>query len=141
MQNDRALQSCQTPKAWTLFSVVFNEQKYKNFKDNKINLIIYSFNNEVSNVNEYVSNKFREYNVQYNKSDLLVGIEKRKSTLNSNKDEKIKLLNMELPDFVSQKSAFEVNEIVYTVSESENFMNITLNDISPLTQGEWHHEV
>lgn len=118
------------------YVATFNEQRYSEEKKKRIDKIISDFNKAQLDAKDFVISTFEKYNASYNEEDINLGVEKRKEQLENERQEAIDYLNNTMPDFTDKKSVFEVQAIKYTASESNNFTNISIEDIKYLTMGE-----
>lgn len=118
------------------YTATLNEKLYAGEKKNQLNKIISDFNKSESDARNFVISTFEKYNASFSEEDINLGIAKRKEQLEIEKQEAIDSLNNNMPDFVERKSVFEVQSIKYTVSESNDFINVSLEDIKHLTMGE-----
>jgi hypothetical protein len=118
------------------YTATFSVARYGAEKKKLMDKIISDNNKADADAKNFVISTFEQYNASYSEEDISLGVQKRKQKLEEEKQEAIDYLNKIMPDFSEKKSAFEVNSIKYTVSESNNYTNITIEDISSITTGE-----
>ena len=118
------------------YTAVFSESRYGAEKKRIMDKVISDSSKANADARNYVVATFQKYDASYSEDDINIGVQKRRAQLEEEKQSALNYLNNIMPDFAEKKSAFEVNSIKYTVSESDNYTNISIESISSLTTGE-----
>lgn len=118
------------------YTAVFSESRYGAEKKRIMDKIISESSKADADARNFVVATFQKYDASYSEEDINIGVQKRRTQLEEEKQNALNYLNNVMPDFAEKKSAFEVNSIKYTVSEGDNYTNISIENISSLATGE-----
>lgn len=118
------------------FSAVVSNQSILKAKVKEIDDVKLQKKADADNAKSYVEQTFKNYGVSYNAEELSEGIKKRLSTLSEKENKKIEEIMSKYQDVEAGRSYFVISNVQYVSTISNNIVNINVNSIELVAEGE-----
>ena len=119
------------------YSASLREEDYQKERQRKISEINARASTDLSQAKQFVIDTFNKFEVSYSPTDFQEGMAKREATVRAEQKAALDDLDMKsMPATPKRNSHFMVVNAAYTVSKSKEFLNINLDDLELVANGE-----